>query len=75
MIETVAIAFFVFVLAVVGMAIGAIFTGRRLTGSCGGIASVDDSGHCHVCGRDMRREPDSASDRCVEPPAADRPRV
>ena len=75
MVETVAIAFVTFVLAVVGMAVGAIFTGRRLTGSCGGLSNIDDSGHCGVCGRDMSREPDGASDHCVEPPAADRRRV
>ena len=75
MVETVAIAFAVFVLAVLGMAIGAIVTGRRLTGSCGGLANIDGAGHCTVCGRDMSDGPDAASDPCVQQPADDRPRL
>ena len=74
MIETVAIAFAVFVLAVLGMAIGAIMTGRRLTGSCGGLSSIDGAGHCTVCGRDMSSEPDVGSASCDAPPAGERSR-
>ena len=72
MIETVAIAFVVFLLAVVGMAIGTIVTGRRLKGSCGGLGRIDGAGHCNVCGRDMRGEPDDGSGPCGEPPAGGR---
>ena len=74
MVETVAIAFAVFVLAVLGMAVGAIVTGRRLTGSCGGLANIDGAGHCTVCGRDARSMSDGESGPCLEQPSADRTR-
>jgi len=32
-------AFFIFVLAVAGMAVGVIFSDRKLQGSCGGVAA------------------------------------
>ena len=75
MVETVAIAFVTFVLAVVGMAVGAIFKGRHLTGSCGGLSKIDGAGECDICGRDMSREPDAASNPCVEQPADHRRRL
>ena len=74
MIQTVAIAFVVFVLAVIGMAMGTIVTGRRLKGSCGGLSNIDGVGRCNVCGRDVGGERDVDSTACIEPPAGDRAR-
>ena len=52
--QTVALAFVVLLLAVAGMAIGAIVSGRRLTGSCGGLSAVPGVDQCGVCGRELR---------------------
>jgi len=41
MLSTLILAFVVVALAVTGMAIGAIFTGRTIKGSCGGIGNID----------------------------------
>ncbi len=40
MISTLFLAFAVMLLAVAGMAVGAIVTGRTIKGSCGGIGNV-----------------------------------
>lgn len=40
MISTLVLAFTVMAIAVAGMAVGAIFTGRTIKGSCGGIGNV-----------------------------------
>ena len=74
MIQTVAIAFVVFVLAVIGMGVGAMVTGRRLKGSCGGLSTIEGVDRCHVCGRDVSGETDVGSAACIEPPAGDRAR-
>jgi hypothetical protein len=52
MIGTFLIAFAVFVVALIGMAIGVIVSNRRLKGSCGGLAGLrDEHGNplCHGC--------------------------
>ncbi len=46
-------ALIVFVIAIVGMAIGVIVSNRRLKGSCGGLANLrDEHGEitCAICG-------------------------
>jgi len=44
-------AFVVFALAVTGMAIGVIFSGRKLSGSCGGVGiNGEELGDC-LCAR------------------------
>lgn len=40
MLSTLVLAFSVMILAVAGMAVGAIFTGRTIKGSCGGIGNI-----------------------------------
>ncbi len=69
MIQTVLIAFSVFMLAVIGMSVGAMVTGRRLKGSCGGLSAIEGAGPCTVCGRDVGSEPEHRSGACVEPRA------
>jgi hypothetical protein len=43
--------FLIFVLVVLGMAIGVIFSNRQIKGSCGGLNNIDglDSGDCMFC--------------------------
>ena len=53
-VPTFLIALLVFMLAVVGMAIGAIVANKPVTGSCGGIAAVvgeDGDASCQVCSK------------------------
>ncbi len=54
LLQTIVLAFAVLLLAVAGMAVGVIFSGRRLTGSCGGLSALPDVDQCGVCGRDLR---------------------
>lgn len=49
--ETMIVAFGVFLMVVVGMAVGVIFQGKRITGSCGGLGAIDGVVECGVCGR------------------------
>ena len=54
MVETVLLAFAVLLLVVAGMAVGVVFSGRRITGSCGGLSALPGVDQCGVCGRDLR---------------------
>ncbi|MEO9782202.1 MAG: (Na+)-NQR maturation NqrM [Sedimentitalea sp.] len=51
--ETMFVAFGVFLMVVVGMAVGVIFQGKRITGSCGGLGAIDGVDQCGVCGRNF----------------------
>lgn len=53
LVETIAIAFVVLLLVVAGMAIGVMLSGRRITGSCGGLSAIPGLDRCDVCGRDL----------------------
>ncbi len=55
--ETFLPALVVFLLVVVGMAVGVIFSDRRITGSCGGLSAVPGADRCGVCGRDLGDRP------------------
>ena len=44
-------AFLVFLLVVLGMALGMIVQGKRLSGSCGGLNRIDGIDACGACGR------------------------
>ena len=59
LIQTIVIAFIVLLLVVVGMAVGVIFTGRRITGSCGGLSAIKGTDRCGVCGQELRAGPPS----------------
>ena len=54
LLQTIALAFAVLLLMVIAMAVGVIFAGRRITGSCGGLSAIAGMDRCDVCGRDMR---------------------
>jgi hypothetical protein len=47
-------ALIVFLLVVAGMAVGVIFSNRRITGSCGGLSAIPGADRCGVCGRDLQ---------------------
>ena len=53
LIETIALAFVILILVVAGMAVGVIFSGRRITGTCGGLSALQGIENCGVCGRDL----------------------
>ena len=65
MLSTLIIAFVVFALAALMMAVGVIVSGKRIQGSCGGLASMRDENGESVCTACSRR-----SDAC--PDRADR---
>ncbi len=46
------ITFFVMVLIVVGMAIGAILANKPIKGSCGGLSALGMKESCMICGGD-----------------------
>ncbi len=68
LIQTMALAFIVFLVVVAGMAVGAIFSGRRLAGTCGGLSAIPGVDKCGVCGRDLRAT--SGSDCGKQEPTA-----
>jgi len=47
------IAFILLVLVVAGMAIGAIFRNKPITGSCGGLNAIEGTDRCVVCKREV----------------------
>lgn len=50
--NTFLVTFLVFILFVVAMAVGVIFSNRRIKGSCGGLNSVDGlEGECLLCNK------------------------
>ena len=51
--ETVAVTFALFALAMAGMSIGVIVSNRSLQGSCGGAATLEANGQasCGACGK------------------------
>jgi hypothetical protein len=63
LLETFLPALIIFLLVVAGMAIGVIFSNRRITGSCGGLGAVPGADQCGVCGRTLRDGAD-----CSAPP-------
>ncbi|WP_306144503.1 (Na+)-NQR maturation NqrM [Roseibium sp. MMSF_3412] len=54
---TFVLAFALLLVVVVGMAIGVIFSGRTIKGSCGGLNAIADADHCMVCDKEI--DPDS----------------
>lgn len=66
---TFVLAFALLLVVVVGMAIGVIFSGRTIKGSCGGLNAIADADHCLVCKKEI--DPDSPlRDRLASCPRA-----
>ncbi len=59
--EIVFIVFPVLCLVVAGMAVGVIFSNRRIAGSCGGLNLVPGLDACPVCGRDAAEVADGGA--------------
>ncbi|MCI5097223.1 MAG: (Na+)-NQR maturation NqrM [Rhodobacteraceae bacterium] len=55
--ETFFLAFGLLLLIMLGMALGVIFMGKRIKGSCGGLNAISDADHCVVCNKEI--DPDS----------------
>ncbi|MBB93823.1 MAG: hypothetical protein CML68_04350 [Rhodobacteraceae bacterium] len=54
---TVFFAFGLLALVMLGMAVGVIFSGRTIKGSCGGLNAISGADHCLVCKKEI--DPDS----------------
>lgn len=55
--ETILFSFGFFLLVMFGMAVGVIFAGRTIKGSCGGLNAISGADHCLVCKKEI--DPDS----------------
>ena len=51
--ETFVLAFIILILAVLGMSVGVILSGRTIKGSCGGLNAISDADKCVVCSKDI----------------------
>ena len=51
--ETFILAFVILMLAVLGMSIGVILSGRTIKGSCGGLNAISGADKCVVCSKDI----------------------
>jgi hypothetical protein len=56
-VSTFFLAFFILTLVMLGMALGVIFSGKRIKGSCGGLNAISDADQCLVCKKEI--DPDS----------------
>lgn len=54
---TFALTFGILLLIMTGMAVGAMFMGKTIKGSCGGLNAIADADKCLVCKKDI--DPDS----------------
>ncbi|WP_298822684.1 (Na+)-NQR maturation NqrM [uncultured Roseibium sp.] len=50
---TFVLAFVLLITVMVGMAIGVIFSGKTIKGSCGGLNAIADADHCLVCNKEI----------------------
>lgn len=50
---TFALAFAIMLTVLVGMALGVIFAGKRIKGSCGGLNAISDADQCLVCNKEI----------------------
>ena len=51
--EIFVLAFIILILAVLGMSVGVILSGRTIKGSCGGLNAISDADKCVVCSKDI----------------------
>ena len=47
------LTFTLLLLIMLGMALGVIFMGRRIKGSCGGLNAIGDADQCLVCKKEI----------------------
>ncbi|WP_428925884.1 (Na+)-NQR maturation NqrM [Marinibacterium sp. SX1] len=66
--STFILTFGLFLLVIVGMAVGVMFSGRTIKGSCGGLNAVAGADHCLVCKKEI--DPDSPLRDRLECPRA-----
>lgn len=52
---TIVISFILLGLVMAGMAIGVIFQGKPIKGSCGGISNLGMGAACDICGGDAKK--------------------
>ncbi|MBL6429068.1 MAG: (Na+)-NQR maturation NqrM [Maritimibacter sp.] len=55
--DTLILTFGLLVLVMLGMAVGVIFSNKRIKGSCGGLNAIAGADHCIVCKKEI--DPDS----------------
>ncbi|MEM1072961.1 MAG: (Na+)-NQR maturation NqrM [Pseudomonadota bacterium] len=55
--QTFVLAFALLLTIMLGMALGVIFMGKRIKGSCGGLNAIGDADQCLVCNKEI--DPDS----------------
>jgi len=55
--QTFILTFALLLLIMLGMALGVIFMGKRIKGSCGGLNAIGDADQCLVCSKEI--DPDS----------------
>lgn len=55
--ETFMFTFVLLLLVTLGMAVGVMFAGRTIKGSCGGLNAISGADKCVVCSKDI--DPDS----------------
>ena len=48
-------SFLLLILIFIGMALGVLFMGRRIKGSCGGLNAIGDGNECVVCHKEIDR--------------------
>jgi hypothetical protein len=41
----------IFSISFVAIALGVVFNNKPITGSCGGLANLEDGAPCEICGR------------------------
>ncbi|MEL6584822.1 MAG: (Na+)-NQR maturation NqrM [Pseudomonadota bacterium] len=61
-------AFGLLLTIMLGMALGVIFMGKRIKGSCGGLNAISDADHCVVCKKEI--DPDSPLKERLQCPRA-----
>ncbi|WP_294228441.1 (Na+)-NQR maturation NqrM [uncultured Shimia sp.] len=66
--ETFMLTFVLLLLVTLGMAVGVMFRGRTIKGSCGGLNAISGADKCVVCSKDI--DPDSPLHERLQCPRA-----